>query len=144
MDAVEMIVYIMVAFAVAGIVLGFLFGFDFVNVQRNIVSLFRDTSTVGFDTVTNESFMGTMIDMKTVCEETDHETNITLYMRDGDMDQDMFFDIVEKISLCNSFQSASRGCGRGEFFTNFDALSEGDVFMVACRGPKLFNISVVS
>lgn len=114
MEAVEITVYLLVAFAVGGLIIAVLTSFDVIGLSDTTRGLFG-LGEEDHDIVrsTNESIAG---DLYTAWEDCGYgaENETRIFQFDSSITFAQLFDTYEKLNLCDTMRSENQSCGRGE------------------------------
>lgn len=113
MEAVELVVYLLVAVVVGVMMLQFLTSWDVTTFYDSVRRLMSREQKLEFQKVDREGFVATTYNFWDSCGFGEVEKSLSIYVEGtGLLTKAYLFNQTKKLNLCDSMQSATYGCGR--------------------------------
>jgi hypothetical protein len=112
MEAVEVTIFIFMAVLIGGLILGFIFGWDFRATFDTIKKALSKEGNDGFEQVDVDRFVVRTYGLWQDCGFGEINKTVRLYVAGtGNLNKAVLFDRLKKLNFCDSIQSANNGCG---------------------------------
>ncbi|RME52752.1 hypothetical protein D6783_03845, partial [Candidatus Woesearchaeota archaeon] len=115
MNTVELLVYILFAFIIGSLIFGFISDWDYLKTYRSFRTALLSEPDSSFQTVTLDSLLAKLNDVRKQCVRREKTYTQTLYVEGNTtLTKEALFSRVKALHWCGSLQSASEGCGERE------------------------------
>jgi hypothetical protein len=115
MEAIEMVIYIALAMAAAGLALFLIIGAPLDSYSAYIKDKLLDRSTQGFKHVDDKTFIVELLEFWEDHRHSDKEATLLLYYEsEGSISKASLFSQFKRNNLCGTIQSRGFGCGNRE------------------------------
>jgi hypothetical protein len=137
MEAIEIVVYFAIAVIVAGLMLGFLMGWDYRKPYAAFKRLMTGDETERFAKVDRYEFAGRLYEFFQDCVSRDENMSLSLYLKEnGTFTKKELFDVYKEFGWCDTVQSAAYACGTREDLT-MGSLTLPRVVTISCSNYTL-------
>jgi hypothetical protein len=115
MEAVELVVYISLAFLVGILMLQFLMGWNVLDLYDTVKAMIGGEKKVQFQTVDKEGFVSSTYNFWESCGFGEVDKTLAISVSGtGSLSKEYLFNKTRKLNLCDSMPSAQFSCGRVE------------------------------
>jgi len=115
MEAVEIVVYLFVALVIGMLLLQFLTSWSVTDTFKGLHSLIRGERQPTYAEVDKDQFVMDAIHFWESCGMGEVDKTLALHVKDsGELNRTFLFEKIKQLSLCNTMQSSSEGCGNRE------------------------------
>jgi hypothetical protein len=138
MDAIETLVYTLVALIVGFLLVGVISGWHYDKTYNQVKEIFFGKSVDSYEHISLDDFPRAVLLAAEKCAIRENNISKVVYIESaGALDKTLFFNYIKNASLCNTIESAEEACGSGETIANFSSISLPAVVKISCQKENI-------